>query len=449
MLVLLVIFMVTAPLINPGQIDLPSVGSKLTVPAEHRWKSTLATDGTLTLADKQARHRGGQGIARRARRPHPGEAGSRPGSAGRDLRGGKRAYERRHRRCSTLLQTSGAQQGRIAGAAHRAAEMDNLTLTAFAAPRGRTVLVRAAARALTRMASERPRRPARMSGQWPALGPRDRRPRRLHRACSSSRCAGRTGSRSPSRSSSMRRLQKSAVAEPGVNPRRPAPPPPAPQPKPEPIRSLSRPPPPVKAARPSPSPPKNAAPKPEPKVDEARSPVRPTSRRRRAREEDRDQQATREQPRAGEEEGPREEGSRCRREAEKKKRDAEQRVAEARERQAREADALAGAGGARAGGPGGSSRSWTPKPRRARARRRTTSAASRARCRAMSSCRRTWPAIPKRSSTSLQLADRRDHRRRAAQIERIARVRRRGAAGDRQVLAAAAARIGPSCSSAR
>jgi biopolymer transport protein TolR len=30
MLVLLVIFMITAPLVNPGQIDLPSVGSKLT-----------------------------------------------------------------------------------------------------------------------------------------------------------------------------------------------------------------------------------------------------------------------------------------------------------------------------------------------------------------------------------------------------------------------------------
>ena len=32
MLVLLVIFMVTAPLITPGEIELPSVGSKLTVP---------------------------------------------------------------------------------------------------------------------------------------------------------------------------------------------------------------------------------------------------------------------------------------------------------------------------------------------------------------------------------------------------------------------------------
>ena len=34
MLVLLVIFMVTAPLIAPGEIELPSVGSKLTVPVD-------------------------------------------------------------------------------------------------------------------------------------------------------------------------------------------------------------------------------------------------------------------------------------------------------------------------------------------------------------------------------------------------------------------------------
>jgi biopolymer transport protein TolR len=33
MLVLLVIFMVTAPLINPGVVDLPSVGSRLSAPA--------------------------------------------------------------------------------------------------------------------------------------------------------------------------------------------------------------------------------------------------------------------------------------------------------------------------------------------------------------------------------------------------------------------------------
>jgi biopolymer transport protein TolR len=53
MLVLLVIFMVTAPLINPGQIELPSVGSKLTVPVQPL-KVTLNTDGTLTLQDQQA-----------------------------------------------------------------------------------------------------------------------------------------------------------------------------------------------------------------------------------------------------------------------------------------------------------------------------------------------------------------------------------------------------------
>ena len=53
MLVLLVIFMVTAPLINPGEIELPSVGSKLTVPAEPL-VVTLRTDKTLSLRDQQA-----------------------------------------------------------------------------------------------------------------------------------------------------------------------------------------------------------------------------------------------------------------------------------------------------------------------------------------------------------------------------------------------------------
>ena len=46
MLVLLVIFMITAPLVNPGQIELPSVGSKLSTPVapmtiEIRKDSTL------------------------------------------------------------------------------------------------------------------------------------------------------------------------------------------------------------------------------------------------------------------------------------------------------------------------------------------------------------------------------------------------------------------------
>jgi biopolymer transport protein TolR len=53
MLVLLVIFMVTAPLVNPGEIELPSVGSKLSVPVAPM-EVTLHTDGSLWLADQQA-----------------------------------------------------------------------------------------------------------------------------------------------------------------------------------------------------------------------------------------------------------------------------------------------------------------------------------------------------------------------------------------------------------
>ena len=52
MLVLLVIFMVTAPLVNPGEIELPSVGTKLTAPAQPL-EVTLRTDGTLLLRDQQ------------------------------------------------------------------------------------------------------------------------------------------------------------------------------------------------------------------------------------------------------------------------------------------------------------------------------------------------------------------------------------------------------------
>ena len=52
MLVLLVIFRVTAPLVNPGEIELPSVGAKLTAPAQPL-EVTLRTDGTLLLRDQQ------------------------------------------------------------------------------------------------------------------------------------------------------------------------------------------------------------------------------------------------------------------------------------------------------------------------------------------------------------------------------------------------------------
>ena len=51
MLVLLVIFMVTAPLISPGQIELPSVGSKLTPPVRPL-EVTLRDDMTLWMRDQ-------------------------------------------------------------------------------------------------------------------------------------------------------------------------------------------------------------------------------------------------------------------------------------------------------------------------------------------------------------------------------------------------------------
>jgi biopolymer transport protein TolR len=50
MLVLLVIFMVTAPLINPGEIQLPSVGSKLTTPISPL-EITIKRDLSLTLRE--------------------------------------------------------------------------------------------------------------------------------------------------------------------------------------------------------------------------------------------------------------------------------------------------------------------------------------------------------------------------------------------------------------
>src|SRR4029450_5017077 len=53
MLVLLVIFMVTAPLISPGEIELPSVGSKLTTPVLPL-EVTLRNDMSLWLRDQAA-----------------------------------------------------------------------------------------------------------------------------------------------------------------------------------------------------------------------------------------------------------------------------------------------------------------------------------------------------------------------------------------------------------
>ena len=51
MLVLLVIFMITAPLINPGQIELPSVG-RTSGPPQQPMEVSVRTDGTLWLRDR-------------------------------------------------------------------------------------------------------------------------------------------------------------------------------------------------------------------------------------------------------------------------------------------------------------------------------------------------------------------------------------------------------------
>jgi len=52
MLVLLVIFMVTAPLINPGQIELPSVG-KTSAPPAAPLEVSVRTDQSLWLRDRE------------------------------------------------------------------------------------------------------------------------------------------------------------------------------------------------------------------------------------------------------------------------------------------------------------------------------------------------------------------------------------------------------------
>jgi biopolymer transport protein TolR len=51
MLVLLVIFMITAPFINPGQVQLPSVGKTSSAP-NLPIQVTLKEDGSLTVKDR-------------------------------------------------------------------------------------------------------------------------------------------------------------------------------------------------------------------------------------------------------------------------------------------------------------------------------------------------------------------------------------------------------------
>jgi biopolymer transport protein TolR len=52
MLVLLVIFMITAPLVAPGEIQLPSLGSKLTQPQDPIFVN-LEKDKSISVEDKQ------------------------------------------------------------------------------------------------------------------------------------------------------------------------------------------------------------------------------------------------------------------------------------------------------------------------------------------------------------------------------------------------------------
>ena len=51
MLVLLIIFMVTAPMINHGQIELPQIGKSLATPAAPL-EVIIKADGSLTLRDR-------------------------------------------------------------------------------------------------------------------------------------------------------------------------------------------------------------------------------------------------------------------------------------------------------------------------------------------------------------------------------------------------------------
>ncbi len=52
MLVLLIIFMVTAPMINHGQIELPQIGKSLATPAMPM-EVIIKADGSLTLRDRE------------------------------------------------------------------------------------------------------------------------------------------------------------------------------------------------------------------------------------------------------------------------------------------------------------------------------------------------------------------------------------------------------------
>jgi biopolymer transport protein TolR len=80
MLVLLVIFMVTAPFINPAQVELPSMGKSSTVPVAPL-ELMVREDGGLSLRDRGAGEEakavpenGLEAAVRERQKTHPGQA---------------------------------------------------------------------------------------------------------------------------------------------------------------------------------------------------------------------------------------------------------------------------------------------------------------------------------------------------------------------------------------
>jgi len=200
---------------------------------------------------------------------------------------------------------------------------------------------------------DRPRKPARMSGQWPALALAIA----VHLAFIAVLVFSLRWQNRPAEPVTVELYAppaKVVVAEPAAEPPppppqpEPAPPEPKPPPKPEP-----RPEPQPKPV-PPPEPAKKAVPKPEPKVEKPDPRAAEIAQKARKEEEDRKQkeQATREKKEreqlareALREQATREKKERERKEAEtkeaeRKKREADQRLAEAKDRQSREAASM-------------------------------------------------------------------------------------------------------------
>jgi colicin import membrane protein len=183
------------------------------------------------------------------------------------------------------------------------------------------------------MARDRPRRPARMSGQWPALALAIA----VHVGFISVLVFSlRWQNRKPEPVTVELYAppSRTVVAEPVAAP--PPEPVAAPPPKPEPVPEPKAAPEPRRVPAPKAEPPpKKVVPKPEPKVEKADARAAEIAQKARKDEEERKK---REQ--VAREKSEREKKEADQREAERKKRDEQQRLAEARERQTREAEAL-------------------------------------------------------------------------------------------------------------